>query len=138
MKEWFKANLDAIKGCSSCLVTLVIVIGFVVGCDYCIDKYNFYRKQRQLKDNIELLKLKAAEDSLSSSNTNNKIAPLYNSEEESNDDEEYYYICTGPYAKCYHYYDDCQGLNNCSGDIIAIPASKAEEEYEPCDYCSQR
>lgn len=46
------------------------------------------------------------------------------------------YICTGKYAKRYHKYFDCKGLNSCKGEILLIPISKAKKQGKtPCGYC---
>ena len=46
------------------------------------------------------------------------------------------YICTGPYAKAYHLDSNCEGLDNCSGDIEKISIVKAENMgRRPCRHC---
>lgn len=46
------------------------------------------------------------------------------------------YVCTGRYAKAYHRNTYCEGLDNCSGDIICIDKKEAiEDGKHPCGYC---
>lgn len=39
----------------------------------------------------------------------------------------YVYVCTGRYAKVYHVADDCEGLENCCGDVEQVSVKEAEE-----------
>ena len=51
-------------------------------------------------------------------------------------DDQPVYICTGKYAKAYHYDTDCEGLGNCKGEIISVTIDEAEEMgRHPCHYC---
>lgn len=46
------------------------------------------------------------------------------------------YICTGRYAKAYHFYRHCQGIKNCSGEIeMASEEEAIEEGRHLCRYC---
>lgn len=45
------------------------------------------------------------------------------------------YICTGPKAKVYHKYNDCRGLERCSGEVKEISLEKAKKIRRPCRIC---
>ena len=47
------------------------------------------------------------------------------------------YVCTGGWAKCYHYKKDCEGLQNCGGTIKEITLEEAKKmgRGKPCGYC---
>ena len=47
------------------------------------------------------------------------------------------YVCTGGWAKCYHYKKDCEGLQNCGGTIKEITLEEAKKmgRSKPCGYC---
>lgn len=46
------------------------------------------------------------------------------------------YICTGRYAKRFHHYPECPGLNNCSGTIRGVDEGIARQRgYTPCKRC---
>ena len=52
-------------------------------------------------------------------------------------DDQPVYICTGKYAKAYHYQYECEGLDNCKGEIETISIDEAEDiGRHPCRYCS--
>lgn len=46
------------------------------------------------------------------------------------------YVCPGPHAKRYHYDSSCDGLSNCSGEILEMTTEEAEERGRtPCRMC---
>ena len=47
------------------------------------------------------------------------------------------YVCTGGWAKCYHYKKDCEGLQNCGGTSKEITLEEAIKmgRSKPCGYC---
>jgi hypothetical protein len=47
------------------------------------------------------------------------------------------YLCTGGWAKCYHYKKDCEGLQHCGGAIkeVTIEEAKKMGRGKPCGYC---
>jgi hypothetical protein len=63
----------------------------------------------------------------------------YNKEEQDRQEDEQtqnVYICTGGFAYAYHSDENCEGLNNCSEDIIEITEEDAQDKgYIPCHYC---
>lgn len=51
-------------------------------------------------------------------------------------DSECVYVCSGPTSKRYHSVDDCQGLSNCSGEILEMTQEEAEDIGKtPCRMC---
>ena len=55
-----------------------------------------------------------------------------------NNDKKVVFVCTGPASKCYHYNPDCNGLRNCSAEVISIPFNVAREKYRPCSICVKK
>lgn len=55
----------------------------------------------------------------------------------TNTNEKTVYVCTGGWAKCYHYKKDCEGLQNCGGTIKEITLEEAMKmgRSKPCGYC---
>lgn len=47
------------------------------------------------------------------------------------------YVCTGGWAKCYHYDRKCEGLNQCGGTIkeVSLEDAKKMGRSKPCGYC---
>lgn len=46
------------------------------------------------------------------------------------------FVCTGRYAKRYHYDNECQGLKSCKNEIIEMSKKEAEERgLTPCLIC---
>jgi len=46
------------------------------------------------------------------------------------------YICTGRYAKAYHFDPNCKGLNRCKAEIKVVALFEAlVEGRTPCRYC---
>ena len=47
------------------------------------------------------------------------------------------YVCTGPYADAFHVDKDCEGLWNCSDEIIVVDVATAVDVMwrHPCSYC---
>ena len=46
------------------------------------------------------------------------------------------YICTGSKAYTYHKTNRCRGLNRCSGNVVAVSLSKAQQmDRRPCKLC---
>ena len=44
------------------------------------------------------------------------------------------YICTGKYAKKYHYDEDCRGLSNCKGDVKEVELKEAKKYRTLCGF----
>lgn len=53
------------------------------------------------------------------------------------DGERLVYVCTGQYADAFHVDRDCDGLWNCSGEIIIVDVATAvvDMERHPCHFC---
>lgn len=48
----------------------------------------------------------------------------------------YVYVCTGKYAKRYHRYVECRGLQKCQSNIVKMTQSDAEKQGRtPCALC---
>ena len=46
------------------------------------------------------------------------------------------YVCTGPYARAYHKYRECEGLLKCSMDIELMDEAEALDcGLHLCSYC---
>lgn len=55
------------------------------------------------------------------------------------DKETIVYVCTGPYARKFHFTQDCDGLQNCSGFIMEMTLEKAESKgYRYCHWCMEK
>ncbi len=53
-------------------------------------------------------------------------------------DEGMVYVCTGKYARAYHYNLLCKGLENCKKDVIVISEQEAEAQGRHlCRYCKE-
>lgn len=49
------------------------------------------------------------------------------------------YVCSGGNAKRYHSVEYCQGLSNCSGEILEMTIKEAEDEGKtPCRMCAKQ
>lgn len=44
------------------------------------------------------------------------------------------YICTGKYAKKYHYKSNCRGLSNCKGEIKSVEYSTIKNSRSLCGW----
>lgn len=45
------------------------------------------------------------------------------------------YVCSGKYAKSYHIFKDCMGLQRCSGDIIEVDIEDIDSSKKLCGFC---
>ena len=53
--------------------------------------------------------------------------------------EDIVFICTGRLSKAYHTYEDCYGLNRCSGELRKITKSEAKTlRRHFCTFCRNR
>ncbi len=59
-----------------------------------------------------------------------------NGENSNRKEKETVFVCTGRYAKRYHYDNECPGLNSCKSKKIEISKKGAEEKgLTPCRLC---
>jgi len=50
--------------------------------------------------------------------------------------DERVYICTGRYAKAYHAFQNCRGLDNCQADVIEVSLEDAlNNRRHACELC---
>ncbi len=90
-------------------------------------------KVKHLTISILLLLLLLAHCGSDNNRKNNNSGNMSNSSSIS----ENVWICNGKTSKKYHSNSNCQGLRNCTHDLIEVSGKEAEEEYSrrPCKLC---
>ena len=48
------------------------------------------------------------------------------------------FVCTGPYARTYHYNPNCPSLQQCRDEVLPVSEAKARVYRAPCVMCNRR